>query len=220
MRRAIVITLLLGAVAASAAGAARKEPPPGIHLIDHVVVIMQENRSFDQYFATYPGADGINPSSPPCVPDPLTSERVCAYADHNDKNYGGPHGILAGGSMDLRFFHRLGATLLDRSPLCGGIRSEAWAGTYGAAAPGIPPEQADHAFAAIELVLQLAVGDRDAEVAEVIRAARLDLIPGQDQAFPTGVNVGHHGRVTESFGNSQTRIEARRSGRRGAGQCQ
>src|SRR5438874_364976 len=59
-------------------------------------------------------------------------------------NYGGPHGILAGGSMDLRFFHRLGATLLDRSPLCGGIRSEAWAGTYGAAAPGIPPEQLEH----------------------------------------------------------------------------
>ena len=59
-------------------------------------------------------------------------------------NYGGPHGVLAGGSMDLRFFHRLGATLLDRSPLCGGIRSEAWAGTYGAAAPGIPPEQIEH----------------------------------------------------------------------------
>src|SRR3989442_4850485 len=59
-------------------------------------------------------------------------------------NYGGPHGVLAGGSMDLRFFHRLGATLLDRSPLCGGIRSEAWAGTYGAAAPGIPPEQSEH----------------------------------------------------------------------------
>src|SRR5438876_7326674 len=44
-------------------------------------------------------------------------------------NYAGPHGTLAGGSMDLRFFHRLGATLLDRPPLCGGIRSEAWAGT-------------------------------------------------------------------------------------------
>jgi len=27
-------------------------------------------------------------------------------------NYGGPHGFLAGGSMDLRFFHRLGASLL------------------------------------------------------------------------------------------------------------
>ena len=40
-------------------------------------------------------------------------------------NYAGPHGFLAGGSMDLRFFHRLGASLLDRKPLCGGIRTEA-----------------------------------------------------------------------------------------------
>ena len=56
-------------------------------------------------------------------------------------NYAGPHGFLAGGSMDLRFFHRLGATLLDRKPLCGGIRTEAWLGTFGAA-PGMRPEQA------------------------------------------------------------------------------
>ena len=31
----------------------------GIHLIKHVVIIMQENHSFDNYFGTYPGADGI-----------------------------------------------------------------------------------------------------------------------------------------------------------------
>ena len=31
----------------------------GIHKIRHVVIIMQENRSFDSYFGTYPGADGI-----------------------------------------------------------------------------------------------------------------------------------------------------------------
>ncbi len=55
-------------------------------------------------------------------------------------NYAGPHGMLAGGSMDLRFFHKLGASLLDRKPLCGGIRTEAWLGTFGPA-PGIPPEQ-------------------------------------------------------------------------------
>jgi anaerobic selenocysteine-containing dehydrogenase len=59
-------------------------------------------------------------------------------------NYAGPHGMLAGGSMDLRFFHRLGASLLDRRPLCGGIRTEAWVGTFGPA-PGIRPEQAEHA---------------------------------------------------------------------------
>ena len=56
-------------------------------------------------------------------------------------NYAGPHGMLAAGSMDLRFFHRLGASLLWRGPLCGGIRTEAWLGTYGST-PGIPPEQA------------------------------------------------------------------------------
>ncbi len=59
-------------------------------------------------------------------------------------NYAGPHGMLAGGSMDLRFFHRLGASLLDRRPLCGGIRSEAWVGTFGPV-PGIRPEQAERA---------------------------------------------------------------------------
>jgi len=59
-------------------------------------------------------------------------------------NYAGPHGLLAGGSMDRRFFHRLGATLLDRGPLCGGIRSEAWAATFGPV-PGIRPEQVAHA---------------------------------------------------------------------------
>ena len=58
-------------------------------------------------------------------------------------NYAGPHGMLAGGSMDLRFFHRLGASLLDRKPLCGGVRTEAWVGTFGPV-PGMPPEQAEH----------------------------------------------------------------------------
>jgi anaerobic selenocysteine-containing dehydrogenase len=59
-------------------------------------------------------------------------------------NYSGPHGMLAGGSMDLRFFHRLGASLLDRRPLCGGIRAEAWVGTFGAV-PGMRPEQVEDA---------------------------------------------------------------------------
>ena len=42
--------------------------------------------------------------------------------------------------MSLRFFHRLGATLLNRSPLCGGIRGEAYAGTFGEC-PGTPLQQ-------------------------------------------------------------------------------
>ena len=59
-------------------------------------------------------------------------------------NYAGPHGMLSGDSMSSRFFHKLGATLLYRRSLCGGVRSEAWAGTYGAV-PGCPPEFAEHA---------------------------------------------------------------------------
>ncbi len=59
-------------------------------------------------------------------------------------NYAGPHGMLADGSMDRRFFHKLGATLLDRAPLCGGIRSLAYSSMYGEV-PGMPPEQAERA---------------------------------------------------------------------------
>ncbi|BAS18449.1 acid phosphatase (plasmid) [Arthrobacter sp. Hiyo8] len=42
----------------------------GINKIQHVIVIMQENRSFDSYFGTFPGADGIpmlNGSPAVCV---------------------------------------------------------------------------------------------------------------------------------------------------------
>jgi phospholipase C len=69
----------------------------GIFRIKHVVVIMQENRSFDQYFATFPGAAGIpgvagNPGTVPCEPDPVNGGCVKPFHDTNDKNYGGPHG--------------------------------------------------------------------------------------------------------------------------------
>ena len=59
-------------------------------------------------------------------------------------NYAGPHGMLAYASMDQRFFHRLGASKLHRVSLCGGIRAEAWLGTFGAA-PGLPPQQIERA---------------------------------------------------------------------------
>ena len=69
----------------------------GIFKIKHVVVIMQENRSFDQYFGTFPGGDGIpglagNPGTVPCTRDPVNGGCVRPFHDTNDKNYGGPHG--------------------------------------------------------------------------------------------------------------------------------
>ena len=66
-----------------------------IHKIKHIVVIMQENRSFDSYFGTFPGADGIpmqNGVPTVCVNDPLTSQCVRPYHDAQDLNHGGPHG--------------------------------------------------------------------------------------------------------------------------------
>src|SRR5580698_857859 len=52
--------------------------------------------------------------------------------------------MLAGDSMSARFFHKLGATQLYRRSMCGGVRSEAWSGTYGAV-PGCPPDFAANA---------------------------------------------------------------------------
>jgi phospholipase C len=66
----------------------------GIHKIRHVVVIMQENRSFDSYFGTYPGADGIpmrHGKPTVCSPDPDTGVCVRPYHDARDVNAGGPH---------------------------------------------------------------------------------------------------------------------------------
>jgi Phosphoesterase family len=70
----------------------------GIHKIRHVVIIMQENRSFDSYFGTYPGADGIpmrHVVPTVCLPDPLRHKSVRPYHDTRDVNYGGPHDALA-----------------------------------------------------------------------------------------------------------------------------
>jgi phospholipase C len=76
----------------------------GIHKIKHVVIIMQENRSFDSYFGTYPGAEGIPAGV--CVPDPTSGGCDAPFHDPTDENLGGPHGNAAavadidGGQMD------------------------------------------------------------------------------------------------------------------------
>jgi len=80
-----------------------------IHAIRHVVVIMQENRSFDHYFGTFPGADGIAMqagAATPCLPNPATHACDRPFVDHQDRNGGAPHSADAaaraidGGKMD------------------------------------------------------------------------------------------------------------------------
>jgi anaerobic selenocysteine-containing dehydrogenase len=84
-------------------------------------------------------------------------------------NYSGPHGMLSMDSMSLRFFHRLGASQLYRRALCGGVRSEAWAGTYGLV-PGIAPEGA--ANAALNIVWGNNATVANLHLVREIRAAR------------------------------------------------
>ncbi|MGH9469450.1 MAG: phospholipase C [Terriglobia bacterium] len=79
MRRTIGLHVLWGFLAAAfclgaQAGMAQSRlklrtfsaPPPGIQKINHVIWIMQENRTFDNYFGTFPRADGIPPGV--CLP--------------------------------------------------------------------------------------------------------------------------------------------------------
>ena len=108
----MAVLVLVGQSATSASSGAERPLRVGlrgIHKIKHVIVVMQENRSFDAYFGTYPGADGIpmrNGIPTVCSPDPTT--KACAPPFHNpaDRNVGGPHGHsqavrdIAEGRMD------------------------------------------------------------------------------------------------------------------------
>jgi phospholipase C len=99
-----VLAVFVGCLVPVLACTAVDADAEGIHDIQHVVMIMQENRSFDTYFGTYPGANGIPAGV--CLPDPLHGGCVAPYYEPKDKNVGGPHGAAAaiadidGGNMD------------------------------------------------------------------------------------------------------------------------
>jgi phospholipase C len=90
----------MAAIAPASIGvsSATAAPGEGIHNIRHVVVVMQENRSFDHYFGTYPGANGIPAGV--CDPDPLGGGCVAPFHNPNVVNAGGPHGV-ANASADI-----------------------------------------------------------------------------------------------------------------------
>ena len=52
---ALALTALTAGAGAQGSADASADTSSGIHKIKHVVVIMQENRSFDSYFGTFPG---------------------------------------------------------------------------------------------------------------------------------------------------------------------
>jgi phospholipase C/LysM repeat protein len=105
--------------------------------IQHVVVIMQENRSFDQYFGTYPGADGIPmqdgvPTA--CVPDPAADQCIKPFHDSKDLDHGGPHAAddaasdIHDGKMDgfiKQMRQKVGMKCGDEfDPNCGGAEEQ------------------------------------------------------------------------------------------------
>ena len=80
--------------ASSSAATTSQELALARQKIKHIIVIMQENRSFDEYFGTYPGVNGIpmqNGVPTVCSPDPKTGECVKPYHDPDDINSGGSH---------------------------------------------------------------------------------------------------------------------------------
>jgi phospholipase C len=112
--------------------------------IRHVVIIMQENRSFDSYFGTYPGADGIpglagNPGKVPCLPDPVRHRCVRPFHDTHNSNHGGPHSTgpahadINGGNMNGFVAQQRKGKLACRqanNPACGGASGVADAMGY------------------------------------------------------------------------------------------
>ena len=106
----IVVALIALAAATNSNSLGRSRPRPdaqsvrssprasalrGIHKIRHVVIIMQENRSFDSYFGAYPRADGIpglagHKGRLPCLPNPK-GHCVRPFHDRYDLQEGGPY---------------------------------------------------------------------------------------------------------------------------------
>ncbi|MHB1550641.1 MAG: alkaline phosphatase family protein [Vulcanimicrobiaceae bacterium] len=91
----LVITLVTIAARGSAARGVSDTSLAGIHRIRHVVIVMQENRSFDSYFGTYPGADGLPRDArghfTVCIPDPRAGSCQRPYHDRSNDNAGGQH---------------------------------------------------------------------------------------------------------------------------------
>jgi phospholipase C len=84
--------------------------PTGLDKLQHLVFIVQENRSFDQYFGTYPGAKGFPRNAQgqitACVPNPFLGGCSRPYHATGWHQLGGPHDQEAaaididGGRMD------------------------------------------------------------------------------------------------------------------------
>jgi len=106
----MLATVILSGASCYGSAHAVDTTPKGdpIHKIKHIVIVMQENRSFDTYFGTYPGADGIpmkDGQPTVCIPA-VSGPCVRPFLDTKDRDRGGPHSHRSadldvnGGRMD------------------------------------------------------------------------------------------------------------------------
>src|SRR5207237_527219 len=93
---------------ASPSAGAAPLPDPAASGIEHVVVVMMENRSFDHFLGWLPGANGAQDTTTPRYPDAggtrqpnhhLTDPRGCGQRDP-DHSYPGGRFQLHRGAMD------------------------------------------------------------------------------------------------------------------------
>lgn len=84
-------------------------------------------------------------------------------------NYGGPMGVLSVGSMDARFFSRLGASQLNSVPLCAGVSSAAWDSVLGDAG-GIAHTEMAHSKLIVIWANNITIGHL--HLIKIIREAR------------------------------------------------
>ena len=95
-------------------------PPPaltGINQIQHIVFIVKENRTFDNYFGTFPGANGATSgtiSTGQVIPLGHTPDRTPNDIAHN---WNAAHLAVDSGKMDKFDLLNGGGTLINGTPL-------------------------------------------------------------------------------------------------------
>jgi phospholipase C len=107
---AIAIPVALAALALPGGGSEATAAATGIRELDHLVFIVQENRSFDHYFGTFPGANGLPRDAEGtievCIPNPFLGRCARPYKSTAQRYIAGPHDDaasdidIAGGKMN------------------------------------------------------------------------------------------------------------------------
>src|SRR5579872_3161277 len=60
----LLLTLLVAALSVATPGARAQQTPAGLDSVQNIVVIFAENRSFDNLYGSFPGANGLQNATP------------------------------------------------------------------------------------------------------------------------------------------------------------